>query len=100
MTLRIIRHRRPAGSFNLDQIAERDRDAFVAQYPESILSIDEVQRVPGLMTSRKANVDSDRCPDRFLNTGSAELMTLSGSQKSLAERAEKIQSNGLSHLNE
>lgn len=78
------------------EAAERDPDAFVAQYPEGILAIDEVQRVPSLMTALKANVDADRRPGRFLITGSADLMSLSGSQESLGGRAETIPLEGLS----
>lgn len=78
------------------QAAARDPDSFVAQYPAGILAIDEVQRVPGLMTALKANVDRDRRPGRFLITGSADLLTLRGSQESLAGRAETIPLDGLS----
>lgn len=76
--------------------AERDPDAFVAQYPEGVLAIDEVQRVRNLVTALKANIDADRRPGRFLITGSADLLNLRGSQESLAGRAETIPLDGLS----
>jgi predicted AAA+ superfamily ATPase len=92
---------RGARVVNLDsaadrQAAARDPDTFVAQFPEGLLAIDEVQRVPELMTALKANVDHDRRPGRFLITGSADLMTLRGSQESLAGRAATIPLDGLS----
>jgi len=86
---------------NLDNLADRqaatlDPDTFVGQYSKGLLAIDEVQRVPELMTALKANVDRDRRPGRFLITGSADLMALRGSQESLAGRAETILLDGLS----
>ncbi|MFZ1383109.1 MAG: AAA family ATPase [Scrofimicrobium sp.] len=92
---------RDARVVNLDNLADReaakrDPDTFVAQYSEGLLAIDEVQRVPELMTALKANVDRDRSPGRFLITGSADLMTLRGSQESLPGRAETILLDGLS----
>lgn len=92
---------RDARIVNLDNLADReaasrDPDTFVAQYSEGLLAIDEVQRVPELMTALKASVDRDRRPGRFLITGSADLMTLRGSQESLAGRAETILLDGLS----
>lgn len=92
---------REARVVNLDNLADReaatrDPDTFVAQFSEGLLAIDEVQRVPELMTALKANVDRDRRPGRFLVTGSADLMTLRGSQESLAGRAETIPLDGLS----
>lgn len=92
---------RGARVVNLDDaadrnVAERDPDAFVAQYPGGILAIDEAQRVPVLMTALKSNVDRDRRPGRFIITGSADLLSLRGSQESLAGRAETILLDGLS----
>jgi predicted AAA+ superfamily ATPase len=92
---------RDARVVNLDNaadriVAERDPDTFVAQHPDGLLAIDEVQRVPALMTALKANVDRDRRPGRFIITGSADLLSLRGSEESLAGRAETIPLDGLS----
>jgi predicted AAA+ superfamily ATPase len=76
--------------------AERDPDGFVAQYPKGTLAIDEIQRVPSLMTALKAAVDDDPRPGRFIITGSADLLSLRGSQESLAGRAQTIPLEGLS----
>lgn len=96
----LIRGRR-ARLLNLDERAVRsaalsDPDAFVNQYPDGLLAIDEIQRAPELMTALKAAVDRDRRPGRFLITGSADLLTLSGSQESLAGRAETVPLEGFS----
>lgn len=74
--------------------AKADPDAFVRQ-TSGMLVIDEVQRVPELMRAMKDAVDEDRRPGRFLITGSADLLALSGAE-SLAGRAETIPLYGLS----
>ncbi|GAA1320474.1 ATP-binding protein [Leucobacter albus] len=86
---------------NLDDLGDRnaaqaDPDGFAAQFPEGILAVDEIQRVPELLTSLKANVDRDRRPGRFIATGSANLLSLRGAHESLAGRAETIQLEGFS----
>ncbi|MGO1543387.1 MAG: ATP-binding protein [Gulosibacter sp.] len=96
----LIRNR-DAKVVNLDDLADRsaaaaDPDGFAAQYPQGLLAIDEIQRVPELMTSIKASVDRDRRPGRFIVTGSADLLSLRGAQESLAGRAETIPLEGFS----
>lgn len=76
--------------------AEADPDGFVAQFPQGILAIDEIQRVPELLTALKGSVDQDRRPGRFIVTGSADLLSLRGAQESLAGRAETITLEGFS----
>lgn len=92
---------RDARVLNLDDLgdrsaAEADPDGFASQYPQGLLAIDEVQRVPELLTSLKASVDRDRRPGRFLITGSADLLSLRGAQESLAGRAQTIPLEGFS----
>lgn len=92
---------RPARSVNLDGIADRDAaradpDGFAAQFPHGVLAIDEIQRVPELLTALKASVDRDRRPGRFIVTGSADLLSLKGAQDSLAGRAQTIPLEGFS----
>ncbi|WP_208322061.1 ATP-binding protein [Paramicrobacterium fandaimingii] len=96
----LIRNR-DARVVNLDDLgdrsaAEADPDGFAAQYPQGLLAIDEIQRVPDLLTSLKASVDRDRRPGRFIVTGSADLLSFRGSQESLAGRAETIRLEGFS----
>lgn len=86
---------------NLDDLgdraaAEADPDGFASQYSQGLLAIDEVQRVPDLLTSLKASVDRDRRPGRFIVTGSADLLSLRGAHESLAGRAQTIPLEGFS----
>jgi len=69
---------------------------FVRQDVGGVLAIDEVQRAPELLVAIKAAIDTDRRPGRFLLTGSAELLHLSGANESLAGRAETVTLWGLS----
>ncbi len=52
------------------------------------ITLDEVQRAPGLFLAIKAAVDRDRTPGRFLLTGSADVLLLPGIADSLAGRVE------------
>jgi len=92
---------RGATTFTLDDnnalhIAQADPVAFVDQSPNSLLVIDEAQRVPELILPLKANVDRDRRPGRFLLTGSADLLKVKGVADSLAGRAETVEMYPLS----
>jgi predicted AAA+ superfamily ATPase len=53
--------------------------------------IDEVQRLPALLVAIKREVDLDRRPNRFLLTGSANIMTIPHVAESLAGRVELLQ---------
>jgi predicted AAA+ superfamily ATPase len=53
--------------------------------------IDEVQRVPKLFNAIKREVDLDRRPNRYLLTGSANVMTIPHIAESLAGRVELLQ---------
>jgi predicted AAA+ superfamily ATPase len=76
--------------------AAADPHGFVRQLPSGLLGIDEVQRVPALITALKAAVDSDPRPGRFLITGSANLLRMPTMQDSLAGRAENLDLFGFS----
>jgi len=52
--------------------------------------LDEIQKAPMLFPAIKLAVDKDRCPGRFLLTGSANVMTLPRLSESLAGRMEII----------
>jgi predicted AAA+ superfamily ATPase len=78
------------------EAALTDPAEFLRQNPNSLLAIDEVQRVPGLVLALKAAVDRDPRPGRFLLTGSANLLRLPAMQDSLAGRAESIDLHGFS----
>lgn len=76
--------------------ADADIKAFVDQYPSGTLVIDEIQHCPDVINAVKASVDRDRRPGRFVLTGSANLLRLSGDADSLAGRAVTLQLRGLS----
>jgi predicted AAA+ superfamily ATPase len=55
--------------------ATADPAEFVAALDPPV-AIDEIQRVPELMTEIKLRVDRDRSPGQFLITGSANLLEM------------------------
>ena len=65
--------------------AEADPIGFVERRASQTV-LDEVQRVPGLLTSVKASIDRDRTPGRFLLTGSSNVLLLPALSDSLAGR--------------
>ena len=65
--------------------AQTDPVGFVADLPERVI-LDEVQRVPELFTSIKADVDRHRKPGRYILTGSANVLMLPNLADSLAGR--------------
>jgi uncharacterized protein len=67
------------------QAASRDPAGFVAELPPRVI-LDEVQRVPVLFTSLKAEVDRRRQPGRFILTGSANVLLVPALADSLAGR--------------
>ena len=75
---------------NYYQTAGADPDGFVASLPEAV-TLDEVQRVPALLSAIKHAVDQDRRPGRFLLTGSANLLLVPTVTESLAGRMEMAQ---------
>jgi hypothetical protein len=74
---------------NYHRAAIEDPDGFVDRLPARV-TLDEVQRAPGLLPAIKRSVDRDRRPGRFLLTGSANLLLLPGVSESLAGRMEII----------
>jgi uncharacterized protein len=65
--------------------ARRSPDALLGGHLP--VTIDEVQREPGLLTAVKRAIDRDRTPGRFLLTGSANLLLMRQVSESLAGRA-------------
>lgn len=67
--------------------AQADPIGYVADLPERVV-LDEVQRVPELFTSLKAEIDRRREPGRFILTGSANVLLVPKLADSLAGRME------------
>ena len=55
-------------------LAEQDAESFLGQ--DLPITIDEVQKVPGLFPAMKKIVDNKRTPGQFLITGSANITML------------------------
>ncbi|CAN5384288.1 ATP-binding protein [soil metagenome] len=70
-------------------LATRDPKGFLNAHGTP-LTIDEIQRAPGLFLAIKQAVDKDRQPGRFLLTGSANVLALPKLADSLAGRMEVV----------
>ncbi len=75
--------------------ARADPVGYVADLPDKVV-LDEVQRVPELFTSLKANVDARRQPGRFILAGSANVLLVPRLGDSLAGRMEILRLHPLS----
>lgn len=71
--------------FDVLDAARRDPEALVGG--SEPVTLDEVQREPGLLKAVKRAIDRDRTPGRFLLTGSANLLLMRQVSESLAGRA-------------
>ncbi len=76
--------------FSLDDldvldVARRDPEALLGG--KRPVTLDEVQRVPELLSVIKRAIDRDRTPGRFLLTGSANLLVMRRVSETLAGRA-------------
>lgn len=69
--------------------AALDPAGFIATL-DTPVAIDEIQRVPELMTEIKLRVDRDKTPGQFAITGSANLLEMKQVKESLAGRAEYL----------
>ncbi|HUE85126.1 MAG TPA: ATP-binding protein [Vicinamibacterales bacterium] len=69
--------------------ASADPAGLIAGLPPAV-TIDEIQRVPGILPVIKLSIDRDRRPGRFLLTGSADLLLLPPVSESLAGRLEIV----------
>lgn len=69
--------------------ATTDPAGFIAGLRTPV-ALDEVQRVPELITEIKLRVDRDKTPGQFAITGSANLLEMKAVKESLAGRAEYL----------
>ncbi len=69
--------------------AEADPMGFIADLPSRVV-LDEVQRVPGLFTALKLQVDRQRVPGQFVLTGSTNILAVPPIEESLAGRLETV----------
>lgn len=71
--------------FDVLDLARRDPDSLVAGIDP--VTLDEVQREPGLLSAVKRVIDRGRRPGQFLLAGSANLLMMRRVSESLAGRA-------------
>jgi uncharacterized protein len=67
------------------EFAQDDPMAFLGRYPDGVI-VDEIQRVPALLSYLQGIVDEDPAPGRFVLTGSQNLALVDGLSQSLAGR--------------
>jgi predicted AAA+ superfamily ATPase len=79
------RRYRSLDDFDVLDAARRDPEALVGGTEP--VTLDEVQREPGLLSAVKRAIDRDRRAGRFLLTGSANLLLMRQESESLAGRA-------------
>lgn len=79
------RRYRSLDDFDVRDAARRDPEALLGG--NDPLTLDEVQREPGLLSAVKRAIDRGRRPGRFLLTGSANLLLMRQVSESLAGRA-------------
>jgi predicted AAA+ superfamily ATPase len=73
----------------LREAAENDPQGFIKRNVKTLI-IDEVQRVPPLLSAIKKAVDEDISPGQYLLTGSTNIQSLPTVSESLAGRIAKI----------
>jgi predicted AAA+ superfamily ATPase len=78
------RHYRSLDDYGLIEQATTDPHSLIADTP---VTLDEVQRAPGVLLAVKNAVDTDRRKGRYLLTGSANLLLMKSVADSLAGRA-------------
>ncbi len=66
-------------------VAEEDPAAFFKAFPPPVI-VDEIQRVPTLLSEIQVRVDEDRSPGRYILTGSHQPKLRAGIAQSLAGR--------------
>ncbi len=76
---------RTLDDFDVLDAARRDPEALVGGHGP--ITLDEVQREPGLLSAVKRAIDRNRSAGRFLLTGSANLLLMRQVSESLAGRA-------------
>ena len=70
-------------------LAQTDPDEFFTKYPEPVI-IDEIQRVPGLLSSVQVRIDESRRAGQYLVTGSQQIPLKKAVAQSLAGRTRVI----------
>lgn len=86
----VSRERRFISLDDFDVLDAAVRDPLALVGGETPVTLDEVQRVPALLTAVKMEIDRHRRPGQFLLTGSANLLLMHQVSESLAGRASHL----------
>jgi len=81
----------------LREAAETDPQGFIKCSVKTMI-VDEVQRIPSLLSAIKKAVDEDTRPGQYLLTGSTNIQSLPTVRESLAGRIAKIRLRPLAQL--
>jgi predicted AAA+ superfamily ATPase len=77
------------------RLAEIDPNSFLNHSGDTLI-IDEIQRVPELLSAIKMVVDNNTKPGQFVLTGSADISSIPSAKESLAGRIRKLRLRTLS----
>lgn len=87
VTERVTERRRYATLDDLDVLDGARRDPGLLVGRREPVTLDEVQREPGLLSAVKRSIDRNRAAGRFILTGSANLLLMRQVSESLAGRS-------------
>lgn len=73
-------------SLSARTFAEEDPIAFLGQFEKKSVILDEIQRVPKLLSQIQVSADERHCPGQFVLTGSQNFSLMRGVSQSLAGR--------------
>ena len=80
---------------NTRALAKNDPDEFFTRFPEPVI-IDEIQRVPELLSTVQVRIDNNRKKGQYIITGSQQLSLKTSVTQSLAGRIAIVQMQPLS----
>lgn len=80
---------------NTRALAKNDPDEFFSRFPEPVI-IDEIQRVPELLSTVQVRIDNNRKKGQYIITGSQQLSLKTSVTQSLAGRIAIVQMQPLS----
>ena len=92
----IFKNYRTLDDFALYDAAKNDPKLFVKNPSNDTMVIDEIQKVPELVTAIKQVVDDDNRYGQYLITGSVNIQNLPTVKESLAGRVKKVRLRPLS----
>ena len=80
---------------NIRNLAKNDPEEFFTRFPEPVI-IDEIQRVPELLSSVQVRIDNNKKKGQYIITGSQQISLKNSVSQSLAGRIALVQMQPLS----